>query len=89
MTPGVEGWHRGFELQVAAHHPNIWRFIDSLKKEQNFNELKIEQLIAGYTQARKKRYVDLDRRIKSIVERFNDTTDVLEYLRGIAHNLSF
>ena len=85
----VEGWHRAFELQVAAHHPNIWRFIDCLKKEQNFNEFKIEQLIAGCIPKRKKRYVDLDGRIKNIVEGFDDSTDILQHLRGIAHNLSF
>lgn len=36
----------GFNQLVEAYHPLIWRFIEGLKKEQSFNELKIEQYIA-------------------------------------------
>ncbi len=43
----VEGWHRGFSQLLSAHHPNIWKFIKGLKKEQSVNELKVEQYIAG------------------------------------------
>ncbi|XP_068245382.1 IST1 homolog [Palaemon carinicauda] len=34
----VEPWHRGFETEVAVHHPNIWEFINCLEKEQSLNE---------------------------------------------------
>ena len=30
----VEGWHRSFQANVGAYHPNFWRFIDILKREQ-------------------------------------------------------
>ncbi|XP_068242204.1 uncharacterized protein [Palaemon carinicauda] len=29
----LEGWHRAFETQVAGHHPNIWKFLEILKKK--------------------------------------------------------
>ena len=44
----VEGWHRGFSQILGAYHPTIWKFIDGLKKEQNSNEMKIEQYISGH-----------------------------------------
>ena len=31
----VEGWHRNFQANVGVYHPNFWKFIDILKREQN------------------------------------------------------
>lgn len=39
----VEGWHRAFQNQVTAYHPNFWKFNECMKKEQNFSEAQIEQ----------------------------------------------
>ena len=85
----VEAWHRGFEAEVGAHHPNIWRFIKCLQKEQSFNEVRIEQYVAGIeSEPPRKRYRDSAKRLKSLVQIFNQD-NIIEYIRGIAHNLSF
>ncbi|KAK9731440.1 hypothetical protein QE152_g13670 [Popillia japonica] len=81
----VEGWHNTFSSLLNAAHPNSWKFIDSLKKGYNLNELKIEQYIAGSVPPRKKKYQDTANRITAIVVDF-PTRPNLEYLRGIAHN---
>jgi len=53
----VEGWHRGFEEQLTAHHPNIWKFVECIKREQSLSSAKIEEMIAGQDPApRKKKY---------------------------------
>lgn len=84
----VEGWHRGFHQLLGAYHPTIWKFIDGLKKEQSLNELKIEQFIAGQPPEPVKRvYRDTAARLKSLVEEYSQRP-VLDYLRGIAYNLS-
>ena len=76
-------------VQVAAHHPNIWKFVDCLKKEQNFNEARIEQYLSGREpDTTRKRYRDTAQRIKRLVENFSNT-DICDYIRGITHNLSF
>ena len=31
----VEGWHRRFQANVGAYHPNFWKFINILKWEQS------------------------------------------------------
>jgi hypothetical protein len=51
----VEGWHRGFQMQLSAEQPNIWKFISALKREQSLNELRIEQYVSGqqHTQSRR------------------------------------
>lgn len=86
----VEGWHRGFEEQVAACHPNIWKFIDSIKKEQSVNEIRIEQFFSGSELSnKKKKYRDCDERIKKLVSSYDEQSDIFDYVRGIAHNISY
>lgn len=45
----VEGWHRGFQTQLGATHPIMWKFIETIQKEQSFNEVEIEKHLAGET----------------------------------------
>ena len=44
----VEGWHRRFQANVGAYHPNFWKFIDILKREQSLNHVNISQARAGH-----------------------------------------
>ena len=44
----VEGWHRSFQANVGAYHPNFWKFIDILKREQNLTQVNIAQARAGH-----------------------------------------
>ena len=37
----VEGWHSGLNKTMSKPHPNIWKFIEVIKKEQKANELKV------------------------------------------------
>ena len=84
----VEGWHRGFSELIGANHPTIWKFIDTLKTEQNMNEMKIEQYIAGQRPNPSRRiYKETAERIKNIVIDYHNRP-ILDYLRGIGHNLS-
>ncbi|XP_022171031.1 uncharacterized protein LOC111034225 [Myzus persicae] len=54
----VEGWHNCFSSMLSSRHPSIWIFIDSLKKEESLNRLKVEQYIAGIKPPKKKKYKD-------------------------------
>ena len=86
----VEGWHRGFMQQVSSYHPTIWKFLDALKREQDLNEINLEKINSGQEfKKTSKKYEACAARLKNLVTRFDDTTDILDYLRGIAHNLRF
>ena len=85
----IEGCHRRQQAAVSAHHPNIWKFIKVLKREQNLVDVKVNQALGGYQPAPQRRqYAALDTRILTLV-RYYGNRDVLDYLRGIGHNLSF
>lgn len=84
----IEGWHRGFSELLGASHPSIWKLIEGLQKEQSMNEMTIEQYIAGQQPAPGRRiYRDTAARIKAIVADYVNRP-LLDYLRGIAHNLN-
>lgn len=84
----VEGWHRGFSQLLGSCHPTIWKFIDDLKKEQNLNEIKIEQYIAGqYPPISRKVYRDTAQRVEDIVKNYKNR-NILDFIRGIAHNFN-
>ncbi|ODM77881.1 hypothetical protein Ocin01_20181, partial [Orchesella cincta] len=84
----VEGWHRGFQSQLGAAHPTIWKFIEAIKKQQSLNELQMEQQLAGESpQPQRGRYQDLTIRLKAVVEDF-ENRPISDYLTGIAHNLN-
>ena len=44
----VEGSHRRFQANVGTYHPNFWKFIDILKREQGLNHVNISQARAGH-----------------------------------------
>ena len=85
----VEGWNRKMQSAVACHHPNIWKFISILKREFGLNNAKMDQLNGGHlSPPQKKRYKDCNARTVHVVRDFSHR-DILDYLKGIANNISF
>lgn len=85
----VEGWHNAFSSFVGQTHPNIFKFIEALKKEQNLQDFKFAQVSASQpAEPRRKKYRSLDDRLKKIVENY-DKEHIIEFLRSIAHNVVF
>ena len=84
----VEGCHRSFQANVGAYHPNFWRFINILKREQNLTQVNIAQARAGHpAEPQRRRYQDSNQRIKNIVQDYPNR-NIMQYLRGLAHNIS-
>ena len=67
----------------------VFKIIEEIQKEQNRVELEIESIIRGLPRTLpKKRDREHESRIQSIYNDRNNRT-VMDFLRGIAHNLSF
>ncbi|KAF0721312.1 MULE domain-containing protein [Aphis craccivora] len=58
---------------ISHTRPIIWKFIESLKKEESLNKMIIEQIIAGLMQV-----------CKNV-----NNNPICEVLKGIAHNFNF
>jgi len=85
----VEGWNRSFSSMLGSHHPNLWKLIEGLTKEQILNELKIEQILSKHPPPpSRKVYKDLALRLHNIVKDYDDY-EPLDFLRAVAHNIDF
>ena len=82
----VEGWHRRCKAVMQCDKPGVFKCIAKLLKEQNSQSNQIERLNSDEPH-KKKQKIYLDKRLKSIVTGRNQRT-VMEFLRGIAHNLN-
>ncbi|CAG8443868.1 13218_t:CDS:2 [Gigaspora rosea] len=89
MQNSVEGWHRRWDVLVDCAHAGIFRILKEIQKKQNRVELDIEAILQGALRPPQKRYnIEREQRIQTV---FNDCSNrsIMEYLRGIAHNLVF
>ena len=85
----VEGWHKSFQSNVGCCHPNLWKFITFIQREQDLQQTHYTQAMAGHaSQPARKKYFDSHQRILKIVRDYPNRA-ILDFLRGIAHNLSF
>ena len=67
----------------------VLTFLQVLQREQALVQVEIIRLLAGHAAApQRRRYMEASERIKTIVNDF-DNSNLLDFLRGIAHNLSF
>jgi len=87
-TNAVEAWHRALQSLLSEIHPSIWKFINGLKRLQKLRDTEIEQSIAGEPVPKRRRvYECLKSRISDRVRGYNNQA-IMDYLSGVAHNLS-
>ena len=85
----VEGYHKKLQSSTSCHHPNLWKFLDIIKGDIGINRVQIDQMLGGHVAPPpRKKYMDSNARILTIVNDFANR-NILDYLRGIAHNISF
>lgn len=84
-----EGWHNRFRTMVGKPHPDIFKFIDEIKKEQGNTEVSLVELSLGrrVKNIPARRWYDYQQRIRTIVLEYNDYVNddnELEYIRNLA-----
>lgn len=85
----VEGWHNALKTFIGQSHPNIFKFIAAIQKEQDLQEMNMAQMSASQDpEPQRKKYKTLNVRIKNIVEDYN-CENKTSYMKRIAHNVIF
>ena len=85
----VESWHSGFNKLVRKRHPNIYEFVENLRKEQENTEQLILQLTMGERVSRRNLKYE---RLSTIIDRLTDRyksqalSDV-EFLNAVGYQL--
>ena len=84
----VEGWHHAFQSSVACHHPNTYKLIEHIQTEPDHTEQHIARFNAGNqtSVSSKNRYIQVTRRLTALLPTYGNRP-LLQYLRGIAHNI--
>lgn len=97
-----EAWNRRFEILVGRAHPNIFRFLEELRKEEQYVTTVRESIELGREPpAKKKKYVENDERLQRLAAKYGEEEGEedenpwkcgrLKYLRniGLAARKSF
>ena len=88
-----EGWHNRLNLLTGKAHPDLYSFLKRIKKEQQEVDVLLVEVGLGRSvrPAKKKRYANLENRIKGIVdtyETYRDDNRVLDYLQNLGRNFT-
>ncbi|CAB4385256.1 unnamed protein product [Rhizophagus irregularis] len=85
----VEEWHQRWGSLIGRAHVGVYSIIDEMRKEQHQTELQVESIIRGEERPhQRKHYVDRENHLLNIYNNRNDYS-LLDFLREIAHNISF
>lgn len=79
-----EGWHYALQSLLQCSHPTLWRFVEGLSKDCIQQKASFLQGLTGVHHPSEKKYRDLLERVRRSVATYGQT-DVLTYLRAIAH----
>jgi hypothetical protein len=84
----VESWHNSFERLLNCAHPSVWSLVDALRKDSADSTARVEQILAGIPQPKRRAtYINLDARIKIVVEDYVNRY-IVDYLRAISHSIT-
>ncbi len=79
----LEGWHNGFAKRFKQTHPDIWKFIDTLRIENAVQEMNIAQIRAGRNPKKQgAMYTTVTESLDNIVADYPNQ-NILDYLRNI------
>lgn len=71
-----EGWHHAIKTMNGVTNPTIWRFIESLKKDEDITRVKMISCRSGLPAAPKKRKdAEIDAAIKNVVLEYVKKTE--------------
>lgn len=82
----AEAAHRRLQSLFSCKHPTLWKFIETLWKEQKNRDADYALYVSGrIPPPKQKKYRDADENILRIFGRYN-VNQMEEFLRGIARN---
>ena len=84
----IEAWHRRWETLVGKSHVGVYTIIQEFQREQRQVEIQVEKILRGEQRPKqKKSTINREKRIMTV---FNDRANrsVMDFLCGIAHNIS-
>ena len=84
----VEDWHNGLNPHIGVHHADIWKIIDIIQKEEDLSRVELVHIQQGRNIGNPNPvYQRVNDRIETVVGDYGNRA-AMDYLRGIAHNIT-
>ncbi|XP_078516122.1 uncharacterized protein LOC144781255 [Lissotriton helveticus] len=84
----IEGWHNSLNTSIGKPHPNFYHFVEILRKEQSYQELRMSQSLACNLNPRlSQRTKEMSTRLLAALKLF-PLSVVSDYLASLAHILN-
>lgn len=85
----LEGWHKGIQVMFQGPHPNIWKFVRCLGREQILQHGELIQIQAGEFRGKhNKHYEAVNKRLVTLITKEQEgEIDHIEFLKNISLNL--
>jgi len=78
-------WNSRFNKRILRSHPNVWNFIETLKKEEVVSRQLMLKSSSGNQKKKSKAILALELRLKILSARFeNNEIDRKRYLEGLS-----
>nr|CAD2171607.1 unnamed protein product [Meloidogyne enterolobii] len=98
----AESAHRKLQRAFSCSHPTLWKFIETLKREQKARDAEMALFIAGHNPPQKARYRAADERILALTATYQPVNigdpfyfdlnqvfyeqPIIDFLSGLSHN---
>ena len=86
-TKAGEMWHRPYNVTISCYHPNIWKFLVALKREQGLVEVRQAKFLSGETPTKRSKNRANEDALKTLILSYFHRPP-LEFLKGVAHRFS-
>ena len=83
LRNAVEGWHFGIQVFFLELHPSLWGTLETLEKDAATQKYLHLQSTAGTEFSRRKKYPELEAKVKSAIECHQDE-NTIAFLRAMA-----
>ncbi len=89
-TNTCETWHNRLNTLMGKHHPSFYTLLKNLQEEVAEINRDIVKLESEHSPTKKKKYDDLDKRIKRTVEQYEEYKGgrIYDYLVRIGNNIA-
>ena len=81
-TNAVEAWHRAYNATIGCHHPNIWKWIIAIRREQGLVEVKQAKFLAGDKPSKRTKNFGNEEGLTNLVLSYFHRSPI-EFLQGI------
>ncbi len=82
----MEGWHHAFDTSVNCHHPDMYHFVNLLRKEEDNVR---SDVVRASPKRKQRKYIVNDQQVHNIVSQYDTKkADIVNYLHSLSYRVA-